>query len=128
LVVVQSNLERLVRVDILDIGSKMAQNLKRQVTKRFLGALNSLARVGLSKGQSQVLASSLDTARLAGLGDLGFGNFSKGLEVFNAIFEVCVVDAGLEAELVHDGAGEGYNEVEGGAISCQSTMLTAREK
>jgi hypothetical protein len=45
LVLIEANLESLVVDDAVDVAGDVVQDLKRQVTKRLLGALDPLARV-----------------------------------------------------------------------------------
>jgi hypothetical protein len=45
LVLIEANLESLVVDDTVDVAGDVVQDLKRQVTKRLLGALDPLARV-----------------------------------------------------------------------------------
>lgn len=43
LVLVETDFERFIVDDAVDVAGKVVQNLKRQVTKRLLGTLNPLA-------------------------------------------------------------------------------------
>ena len=90
----------------------MAEDLERQVSEGLLGALDPLAGVGFGKSNTQRLSHSLRPARFLRLGNFGFGGFGEGLEVLDAILEVGIIDTGLEAELVQDGASEGNDEIE----------------
>ncbi len=112
LVLVKTNLERLIVDDAVDVAGEMVQDFERQVTKGLLGALDPLAGVRLGECDTEVFTNSLDLLLFSRPGDFEIGSAGKGIEVFDAIAEIRVVDTRFEAEPVLDGAGKGVEEVE----------------
>lgn len=101
LTLVQSRRNRPILHTRINIRRQMIQDLQRQMTKRFLGPLDELARVGLGKGNTQVLPRRLPDrlcARIHHVPVMGFA--SKGVEMAHQAGQVLVCDVGFEAELV----------------------------
>lgn len=118
LVLVQTNLQRLVVDDAVHVAGDVVQDFEGEVAERLLGALDPLAWIGLGEGDSKVLTNSLDLSLLFGLGNVELGSFGESVEELNAVAEIGVVDARLESKPVLDRASEGIKKVQGGAVMC----------
>lgn len=71
------------------------------MTKRFLGPLDELARVGLGEGNTQVLPRRLPDRFCAGVDHVPvMGLTGKGVEMAHQAGQVLVCNVGFEAELV----------------------------
>ena len=112
LVLVETDFERFIVDDAVDVAGKVVQNLKRQVTKRLLGTLNPLAGVGLGECNTKVFANGLDLLLVARLGNFEVSSAGKSIQVFDAVAKIRVVDTRLEAEPVLYRAGKGVKQVE----------------
>jgi hypothetical protein len=104
LVLVQPNLERFILNHRMHIARQMVQDLERQVTQRLLRALDALAGVALRERNAQVLAHGFGLALFRLARDIQVGGFGERVEEFHTLAEIWVVDTGLEAETVLDGA------------------------
>ena len=120
LVLVETDFERFIVDDAVDVAGKVVQNLKRQVTKRLLGTLNPLAGVGLGESDTQEFTGGLELAVRACLGDVYFSGLCESVEVLDALLEVGVVNTRLKSKSVLDSACVCVEKVQGGsADSCQ---------
>lgn len=117
LVLVETNLESLIVDDAVDVRREMVKNFEREVTEGLLGALDPLAGVGLGECDTQELASRLQLAVLASLGNVNLGSFREGVQVLDALLEVGVVNARLESKPVLDGACVCVQKVQGGSMN-----------
>lgn len=113
LVLVQTNIQGLVFDDAVNIGRDVVEDFERQVTERFLGALDPLAGIGLGKSDAEVFTNGLQLLLISGSGDVDFGSTSKGVEELNTVAEIGVVNTRLESKPVLDGAGICVEQIEG---------------
>ena len=112
LVLVETNLERFVVDDAVDVAGEMVQDLERQVTQRLLGALDPLAGVRFGECDAEVFTNSLDLLLVSWLGDIKLSSAGESVQVLNAVAEIGVVDTRFKAEPVFNGAGKGVEKVE----------------
>lgn len=97
------------------------------MSQGFLGALDHLARVGLSEGDTEVLSSRFPEG--LGLWVESFivvGVAGESVHVADEAGQVFVCNIGLEAELVLQGNGECQDEVHGGASTIVSLWFGYR--
>ena len=85
LVLVETNFERFVVDDAVDVAGKVVQDLEGQVTKRLLGALDPLAGVRLGECDTKVFTNSLDLLLVARPRDFEIGSAGKSIQVLDAV-------------------------------------------
>lgn len=99
----------------VNISAEVVENLEGQISKRLLGALELLARVGLSHRQTEVFTDGLPGRLALREEKVGiFGFLGVGVEMLDQALQVLIVHVGLETQLVLEGVGESDNEVEAG--------------
>jgi hypothetical protein len=125
LILVETNLEGFVVNDTVDIGGEVVQDLERQIAEGLLGALDPLARVRFSECDTQKLAGGLHFAVFPGLGDVDLSSFGEGVKVFDALFEIGVVNAGLESKSVLHSTCECVEKVQGSPVLVVNNCTTS---
>ena len=108
----------------------MVQDLKGQVAEVLTGAAGALevfAGVGFEEFEGELLAVSFEEGFFGFRGRVGEGGGrGHGGEVGDERAEVVVVGVGFEAEAVHEGDGEGVDEVQGGDFGEQVGFADVR--
>lgn len=84
MILVETNLQGLVLNDAVNVAGQMVQDFKRKIAKRLLGALDPLARVGLCKGNAEVLANRLRFALIRRPWDIHISSFGKSIKELDA--------------------------------------------
>ncbi len=126
LVLVKTYLESVVVDDAVDVCGEMVEDLKRQVTKRLLGALDPLARVGLGECDTQELSSGLQLAVIVCLGNVDFGSLCESVQILDTLLEVGVVNTRLKSESVLDSTCVGVEKVQSSSAHAKSAGVNCR--
>ena len=102
----------------VDVGGEVVEDLEGQVAEFLavlVGALDVFAGVGFDELEAEVGAEDFPGGAGGLLDGVGVGGGAgEGGEVRDERLQVGVVGVGFEAESVHEGDGEGVDEVEGG--------------
>lgn len=113
LVLVKTNFEGFVVNDAVDIAGDVIKDFEREVTKRLLGALYPLTRVGLGESDTKIFANSLDLPLLLWFGDINLSSLGKSVQELDPLAKIGVINTRLESKPVLDRAGKGVKEVQG---------------
>jgi len=107
-------LERPILKRFLDVAREIGQDLKRQVSERFIGPLDRLPRVTLRHAHAEIIAHSFPRRHLALDRVLLLGCALRiCIQMSDQARQVRIMGKGFEAELVLERDSEGEDEVNG---------------
>lgn len=111
MVLVETDLERLIVNDGVDITGQMIQDLERQISKWLLGALDPFAGVGLCECNTKIFSNSLGLACFGRCRDVNIGCFGECVKELDALAEIGVVDTRLKSKPVLHRTCKGVEQV-----------------
>jgi hypothetical protein len=89
----------------------MVQDLQGKIAERSIGVLDPLAGIRFSKGNTEVFTEGFHFPGLLLLWYAHLSGLCKGVQVFNTLFEIAILNTRLETKLMLDSTGVGIDQL-----------------